>query len=72
MRIERVARRASASTAFPQRASPKNWASKMVLNIVMVGFFAAVSQVLEPDAVRQAVADIRSRALSRTESASVR
>ncbi len=29
---------------------------KMVLNIVMVGFFAAVSQVLEPDAVRQAVA----------------
>ena len=29
---------------------------KMVLNIVMVGFFAAVSQTLDPDAVRNAVA----------------
>jgi 2-oxoglutarate ferredoxin oxidoreductase subunit gamma len=29
---------------------------KMVLNIVMVGFFAAVSQVLDPEAVRNAVA----------------
>ena len=29
---------------------------KMVLNIVMVGFFAAVSQVVEPDAMRKAVA----------------
>src|SRR5271165_1223439 len=29
---------------------------RMVLNIVMVGFFAAVTNVLEPEAVRQAVA----------------
>jgi len=28
----------------------------MVLNIVMVGFFGAVSQVLDPDALRKAVA----------------
>jgi 2-oxoglutarate ferredoxin oxidoreductase subunit gamma len=30
---------------------------RMVLNIVMVGFFAAVTNVLDPEAVRQAVAD---------------
>ena len=30
---------------------------RMVLNMVMVGFFAAVTNVLEPDAIRQAVAD---------------
>ena len=30
---------------------------RMVLNSVMVGFFTAVTQLLEPDAVRQAVAD---------------
>jgi 2-oxoglutarate ferredoxin oxidoreductase subunit gamma len=30
---------------------------RMVLNIVMVGFFAAVTGVLNPDSVRQAVAD---------------
>jgi 2-oxoglutarate ferredoxin oxidoreductase subunit gamma len=30
---------------------------KMVLNSVMVGFFAAVSKLLKPDSVRQAVAD---------------
>ena len=29
---------------------------KMVLNIVMVGFFGAVSQVVDPDALRNAVA----------------
>ena len=29
---------------------------KMVLNIVMVGFFAAVSQVVDPEAMRKAVA----------------
>ena len=29
----------------------------MVLNIVMVGFFAAVTNVLEPESVRQAVGD---------------
>jgi len=30
---------------------------RMVLNIVMVGFFAAVTQLLAPDSVRKAVAD---------------
>jgi len=30
---------------------------RIVLNIVMVGFFAAVSNVLQPAALRQAVAD---------------
>ena len=30
---------------------------RMVLNIVMVGFFAAVTKLIDPDAVRQAVAD---------------
>jgi 2-oxoglutarate ferredoxin oxidoreductase subunit gamma len=29
----------------------------MVLNVVMVGFFAAVTALLDPDALRQAVAD---------------
>jgi len=30
---------------------------KMVLNVVMVGFFAAVTQLLDPDAIRHAVED---------------
>ena len=30
---------------------------KVVLNIVMVGFFGAVAKLVEPDALRQAVAD---------------
>jgi 2-oxoglutarate ferredoxin oxidoreductase subunit gamma len=30
---------------------------RMVLNSVMVGFFTAVTQLLEPDAIRKAVAD---------------
>jgi len=30
---------------------------KVVLNIVMVGFFGAVTNLLEPDSLRQAVAD---------------
>jgi 2-oxoglutarate ferredoxin oxidoreductase subunit gamma len=30
---------------------------KVVLNIVMVGFFAAVTNLLDPDAVRKAVED---------------
>ena len=29
----------------------------MVLNIVMVGFFGAVTHLLDPDSLRQAVAD---------------
>lgn len=42
--------------AIPATRFAEELGKKMVLNIVMVGFFAAVSQVLEPDAVRQAVA----------------
>jgi 2-oxoglutarate ferredoxin oxidoreductase subunit gamma len=30
---------------------------KMVLNMVMVGFFAAVTQLLDPQALRRAVED---------------
>ena len=30
---------------------------KVVLNIVMVGFFGAVTSMLDPDSLRQAVAD---------------
>ena len=30
---------------------------KVVLNIVMVGFFGAVTDMLDPDSLRQAVAD---------------
>ena len=30
---------------------------RSVLNIVMVGFFAAVTHMLDPDSLRQAVAD---------------
>jgi 2-oxoglutarate ferredoxin oxidoreductase subunit gamma len=30
---------------------------RMVLNIVMVGFFASVTNILDPEAIRQAVAD---------------
>jgi 2-oxoglutarate ferredoxin oxidoreductase subunit gamma len=41
--------------AIPATRIAEELGKKMVLNIVMVGFFAAVSQVLDPDAVRQAV-----------------
>jgi 2-oxoglutarate ferredoxin oxidoreductase subunit gamma len=42
--------------AIPATRIAEELGKKMVLNIVMVGFFAAVSQVLDPDAVRNAVA----------------
>lgn len=42
--------------SIPATRIAEELGKKMVLNIVMVGFFAAVSQVLEPDAVRKAVA----------------
>ena len=41
----------------PARRLAEELGKRMVLNIVMVGFFAAVTNVLEPEAVRQAVAD---------------
>jgi 2-oxoglutarate ferredoxin oxidoreductase subunit gamma len=42
--------------SIPATRIAEELGKKMVLNIVMVGFFAAVSQVLEPEAVRNAVA----------------
>ena len=44
---------------------------RMVLNSVMVGFFTAVTQLLEPDAVRKAVADSVPQ-LPRSESEGIR
>jgi 2-oxoglutarate ferredoxin oxidoreductase subunit gamma len=42
--------------AIPATRIAEELGKKMVLNIVMVGFFGAVSQVLDPDALRKAVA----------------
>ena len=42
--------------SIPATRIAEELGKKMVLNVVMVGFFAAVSQVLDPDAVRNAVA----------------
>ena len=43
--------------SLPATRLAEELGKKMVMNIVMVGFFAAVTNVLEPEAVRQAVAD---------------
>jgi 2-oxoglutarate ferredoxin oxidoreductase subunit gamma len=42
--------------SIPATRIAEQLGKKMVLNIVMVGFFGAISQVLEPEALRQAVA----------------
>jgi 2-oxoglutarate ferredoxin oxidoreductase subunit gamma len=42
--------------SIPATRIAEELGKKMVLNIVMVGFFAAVSQVVEPEAMRKAVA----------------
>lgn len=42
--------------SIPATRIAEELGKKMVLNIVMVGFFGAISQALEPDALRQAVA----------------
>jgi 2-oxoglutarate ferredoxin oxidoreductase subunit gamma len=42
--------------SIPATRIAEELGKKMVLNIVMVGFFAAVSQVVNPDAMRKAVA----------------
>ncbi len=42
--------------SIPATRIAEELGKKMVLNVVMVGFFAAVSQVLDPEAVRNAVA----------------
>lgn len=43
--------------SIPATRIAEELGKKMVLNIVMVGFFGAITQLLEPDALRQAVAD---------------
>ncbi len=43
--------------AIPATRIAEELGKRMVLNSVMVGFFTAVTQLLEPDAVRRAVAD---------------
>ena len=42
--------------SIPATRIAEELGKKMVLNIVMVGFFGAVSQVVDPDALRNAVA----------------
>jgi len=43
--------------AVPATRLAEELGRKMVLNIVMVGFFGAVTHLLDPDALRKAVAD---------------
>ena len=43
--------------SIPATRIAEGLGKRMVLNIVMVGFFAAVTQLLKPDAVRNAIAD---------------
>lgn len=43
--------------AVPATRLAEELGRKMVLNIVMVGFFAAVTNLLDPDSIRKAVAD---------------
>lgn len=43
--------------SIPATRFAEELGKRMVLNSVMVGFFAAVTQLLQPDAVRKAVAD---------------
>jgi 2-oxoglutarate ferredoxin oxidoreductase subunit gamma len=43
--------------SIPATRFAKELGKRMVLNSVMVGFFTAVTNLLEPDAVRKAVAD---------------
>ena len=42
--------------SIPATRIAEELGKKMVLNIVMVGFFGAIAQVLEPNALREAVA----------------
>jgi 2-oxoglutarate ferredoxin oxidoreductase subunit gamma len=43
--------------SIPATRIAEELGKRMVLNSVMVGFFTAVTHLLEPDAVRKAVAD---------------
>ncbi len=56
VRVEKLPRGVRAY-GVPATRLAEELGKRMVLNIVMVGFFAAVTNVLEPEAIRQAVAD---------------
>jgi len=43
--------------SIPATRFAEELGKRMVLNSVMVGFFTAVTQILEPDAVRKSIAD---------------
>ena len=43
--------------SLPATRLAEELGKRMVMNIVMVGFFGAVTNVLNPEALRQAVAD---------------
>jgi len=43
--------------SYPATRLAEELGNRMVLNSVMVGFFTAVTHLLEPEAVRKAVAD---------------
>jgi 2-oxoglutarate ferredoxin oxidoreductase subunit gamma len=43
--------------SIPATRIAEELGKRMVLNSVMVGFFTAITQLLEPDAVRKAVVD---------------
>ena len=43
--------------SLPATRLAEELGKRMVMNIVMVGFFGAVTNLLNPDALRQAVAD---------------
>ncbi len=53
--------------SIPATRIAEELGKKMVLNIVMVGFFGAITQVVEASALRNAVADSVPAGLSRTE-----
>ena len=53
--------------SIPATRIAEELGKRMVLNSVMVGFFTAVTQLLEPDAVRKAVADSVPPSFPRTE-----
>jgi 2-oxoglutarate ferredoxin oxidoreductase subunit gamma len=43
--------------SLPATRLAEELGKRMVMNIVMVGFFGAVTNLLNPDALRQAIAD---------------
>jgi 2-oxoglutarate ferredoxin oxidoreductase subunit gamma len=56
VRLDRIGRGVR-SFGVPATRLAEELGRKVVLNVVMVGFFAAVTNLLDPDSVRKAVAD---------------